>query len=394
MGKIHLRVMLHTCLATLALALWPAPAQAIDPSDRARARAIVDDAIAYLRSVQHESGAWAVPPSGSHLPAITGLVTTGFLLDPRIDQTDPAVRRAVAYMLSHRQPDGGIYDAILPSYNTAICLSALALVRTPEAAAATQRGTGFLRGLQYTEGYAGNPTATGVTEPVGREHPFYGGVGYGRNGRPDLSNLSIMLQGMRDSGVASDDPAFQRALTFLARTQMVDDVNDMSYADDSSQGGFVYATVPNLESVDGRAGQSHAGTIEETDRDGRTIVRLRAYGSMTYAGFKSLIYADLPRDDPRLVAAWGWIERYYTLDENPGMGSQGFYYYLVALARALDAWGAQDVAGNDWRVQLIDRLESLQSADGSFTPLHDRWMESDRVLITAYALVALQHALR
>jgi len=43
-------------------------------------------------------------------------------------------------------------------------------------------------------------------------------------------------------------------------------------------------------------------------------------------------------------------------------------------------------------VDLIDRLETLQNDDGSFTSVHGRWMEGDPVLITAYALTALQAA--
>ena len=98
-----------------------------------------------------------------------------------------------------------------------------------------------------------------------------------------------------------------------------------------------FATVENAESVDGRAGQSQAGSIEETLDDGTKVSRLRAYGSMTYAGFKSYLYADLKPDDPRVSAAYDWIRANYTLDENPGMGGNGLYYYYHTFAKALDA---------------------------------------------------------
>ena len=42
---------------------------------------------------------------------------------------------------------------------------------------------------------------------------------------------------------------------------------------------------------------------------------------------------------------------------------------------------------------MIDKLASLQNSDGSFAVQHDRWMESDPVLITAYALIAIEHTL-
>lgn len=366
------------------------PIGAVPHADtRAKARVMIDRAIAYLRSQQNpETGGWRENPNGPSYPAITGMVIDGMLLDPRIDANDPTVAAGVRNILSYAKPDGGIHDGLLPTYNTAICLSALSRVRSPDAAAVIQRGQVFLKGLQYSE--EGGGEAGG--EPVSPDHPFYGGVGYGRSGRPDLSNLGFFMQALHDTGLSTEDPAYQRALVFLGRVQMVDAVNDMAYADGSNQGGFVYATVPNAESVDGRAGQSMAGTTDEVTPDGSTITRLRAYGSMTYIGFKSLLYADLAPGDPRVDAAWRWINEHYTLEENPGMGDQGRYYYYTSFARALHAFSSPTVDGRDWRADLIEALAALQNEDGSFRTLHDRWMETDPVLITAYALIALQHA--
>lgn len=366
------------------------PARAAPSADtRAQAREAIDRALAYLREHQNpDTGGWRENPDGPSYPAITGLVLDAMLLDPRIDATDPHAAAAIRNLLSYAKPDGGIHDGMLPNYNTAICLSALSRVHTPEAANAIQRGQRFLKGLQYTEVGGGE----GSAEPVSKDHPFYGGVGYGNHGRPDLSNLGFFLQAMHDTGVSSEDESIQRALTFLQRVQMLDETNDMPYADGTSQGGFIYATVPNAETVDGRVGQSQAGTIEETTEDGDTLTRLRAYGSMTYVGFKSLIYADLAPGDPRLDAAWAWINAHYTMDENPGMGDQGRYYYYCSMARALHAAGVPQVAGRDWRADLIATLATLQNPDGSFTTLNDRWMETDPILVTAYALIALQHA--
>jgi squalene-hopene/tetraprenyl-beta-curcumene cyclase len=380
-------------LGTLVAASAPAPA--IDAETQRLGRQVADRAIAYLRAQQDGStGGWSHSDEGRpNFPAISGLVLTGMLLDPRIDQTDPAVVRGVEYVLSYRKPDGSIHDSALPTYNTAICLSALALVRTPEAASAILGGQGFLRSAQFSESYDGSAESPDLTEPIGRDHPYYGGVGYGRSGRPDVSNTGFFLQALHDTGVSSDDPAVQKALVFLSRVQMLDETNDMPYADGSSQGGFIYATVPDKDSVEGRAGQSFAGETTETTEDGRSIVRLRAYGSMSYVGFKSLIFANLDRDDPRVTAVRGWLEQHFTLDENPGMGDQGRYYYYLAMSRALDAWGEPEIAGTDWRPALIATLAELQNEDGSFRPLNDRWMESDPVLITAYSLIAVQEAL-
>ncbi|MEM8757354.1 MAG: prenyltransferase/squalene oxidase repeat-containing protein [Planctomycetota bacterium] len=372
------------------------------PTFDERAEAFTGAAIEYLREQQDASGGWAVNPDGPNFPAITGLVVTGMLLDPAIDTTDADVADAIGFILSYRQPDGGIYDRLLASYNTAICVSALALAREelPEADATIEPAVSFLRELQWGS-TAGVPAALGdEVASVPKSHPFYGGVGYGGSGRPDNSNLSLWMQAMEDAGVPGDDPAVQRALTFLERTQMLGSVNDMPYAEGSTQGGFIYATSPSGDEADLGIGESKAGEIEETLSDGTRASRLRAYGSMTYAGFKSYAYAELSPTDPRVLAAMEWIARNYGFDENPGIGTDGYYYFLMTAGRALEATGSPTVdvitedmvARADWPSDLIDRLLEMQQADGSLRVVDDRWMEDNAVLITAYGLIAAQHA--
>lgn len=422
MPSLRARTLLAAC--SLAL-LTGAPALAIDQARREKAEAMIDKAVEFLRAQQDlATGGWAVNPRGPNYPGITGLVVTGMLLDPAIDADDPAVRRGVEFILSYRQPDGGVYDKVLPSYNTALCLSALALVQRENAAAAIKPAQEFLKGLQWGEGAnLTDGTPESPTE-ITQDHPFYGGWGYGNHGRPDLSNTAFALQALHDSGLSSDDPAFQRALVFLSRCQMADSVNDMPYADGARQGGFIYATSLNRDNV-GSGETKPAGDlqfVEESADDGARVSRMRAYGSMTYSGFKSLLYADLSRADPRVRSAYEWMRRNYTLEENPQMGAEGLYYYFISFARAMDAFGEQFITplvpagsgGNvvindqtaagegeyaegetrDWQNDLVDRLAELQNPDGSFRSVHTRWMEDNPVLITAYSLIALQHATR
>jgi squalene-hopene/tetraprenyl-beta-curcumene cyclase len=386
---MNLRI--YSTLFCLIVSTTFAIAEPLDAATKERGRAVVDRAIEYLRANQDESGGWSHNPQGPNFPAVTGLVVNAMLLDPRIDSSDASVKQGLDYILSFAKDDGSIHDGILPTYNTSICVSALSRARTHRADSTLASGIAFLRTVQYHNDHSGGIEAPDFTEPIPESHPYFGGVGYGRHGRPDMSNMSFFLQAMHDAEVSTEDPAFKRALAFLSRVQMNDDTNDMPFADASNQGGFIYATVPNAESIDGLAGQSMAGTIEE-QAEGGTITRLRCYGSMTYAGFKSLVYADLAPDDPRILAAWRWIENNYSLSENPGLGDQGYYYFLCAMSRSLDAYGMDKVGDHDWRVDLVDTLEQLQLDDGSFTVKHERWMENNPVLITAFALTALQHA--
>lgn len=409
------RSLLATSAAVACSLFTAAPAaHAADEEHRQMARQMIEKSIEYLRTKQDEAtGGWSVPEQGPNIPAITGLVLNGMLMEPDIDHTDPTVAKALDYLFSFQQEDGGIYDVILANYNTAITVSALSRVNTAEADEAIQKAIPFLKRLQWSEDAIPGREDTAV---VDRSHPYYGGVGYGGSGRPDNSNLNLMLQALHDAGVDPEDPAFQRALVFLQRTQMLHKdeegnvINDMPYAEGSQQGGFIYATSPNEDNQG--IGESKAGTIEETLSDGTTASRLRAYGSMTYAGFKSYIYADLDRDDPRVQAAYDWLRENYTLDENPGIGMDGYYYFLITMSRAMDAWGEDTIEvvveaeddtdsdnnspktqSRDWSNDLIAKFAELQNEDGSFRSVDDRWMEGNPVLITAYSLIALQHAI-
>ncbi len=385
----------------------------LDKATREKGEAMVAKAIAYLRTKQDaKSGAWGVAPSAPDrptpptFPAFSGLIVNAMLMQPGIDASDPAVAKALDYMLAQQQPDGGIYDRLLPVYNTSIALSALAHVDTDAARSAIRKGQDFLRSSQW-----GAPALVSSPDKpssaVGPEHPFYGGWGYGNNSRPDISNLSFAVQALADTGVGPDDPAMQRAIVFLQRIQMIEKgadgkvINDQTYAKGSSQGGFIYATASNDKTVG--QGQSQAGTIEETLTSGETVSMLRAYGSVSYAGFKSYLYAGLKKDDPRVTAVLDFVRRNYTLNENPKFGSDGQFYYYVMFARALSAARIDTVEaiGSDgnatphnWRADLINQLATMQNDDGSFKSVNKRWMEDNQVLITAYALLAAEHALR
>ena len=92
-----------------------------------------------------------------------------------------------------------------------------------------------------------------------------------------------------------------------------------------------------------------------------------------------------------------FIRKNYSLTDNPGMGQAGLYYYYHTFAKSLDASGAEildDASGTPhaWREELAGKLSETQQSDGSWVNKgNDRWMEGDRQLVTAYALLALSH---
>ena len=368
------------------------PAQALDGAHWEKADATIKRGIDYLRQAQGDDGSWSPQPG----PAITGMVLAVMLDRPEISAKDDAARKAVSYILGKRKADGGIHDGFLQNYNTAICLSAVSRVRDDSRAAeAVAEARHFLRDVQWA----------GQIDPNGRKvdksHAFYGGAGYGKHGRPDLSNTQVMLQGLYDSGLSSDDPAFERALVFISRCQGAS-LNDMHADKIVKDGGFIYATSVDKEHIGVPQSMAGSDAADEIAREG-AVSSLRTYGSMTYAGFKSYAYAALDRQDIRVVDAYNWIRSHYSVDHNPGMpedrGMQGFYYYLMTMSRALDAWGATyvespDGVKHDWANDIIDKLVGLQGRDGSWLNPSSRWMEKDPNLVTAYALTALMHAIR
>jgi len=338
----------------------------------------------YLKTRQRPDGSW----QDQHTPpAVTALALKAFVQQPGYSADTDFVRRGYEKLLSYQLDSGGIYKDMLANYNTAIAISSLAAANQPAWRDRIDRAVAYLKQLQWTGQTPPGPKGERVAGP---QNPWYGGWGYGNRGRPDGSNLQMALEALHDAGLKPDDPAYKAAVTFITRMQNHSETNDQSWAGDD--GGFVYTPANN--------GESAAG--EEKAADGTR--RLRSYGSMTYAGFKSMIYAGLSKDDPRVRAAFAWICRNWTLDENPGMragnpaaAQHGLLYYYHTLARALRAYGQSvivDAQGqaHDWRTELIAKLASIQRPDGSWSG-DRRWMEDNPDLATAYVLLAMQEAL-
>ncbi|MBU0638549.1 MAG: terpene cyclase/mutase family protein [Planctomycetes bacterium] len=346
----------------------------LDPPAR-QARELNTRAAKYLVAAQEKDGGWASQAG----PGVTGLVLKALIQEPAIGPQHTAVRRGLDFMRKFQREDGGIYSAegLLKNYETSVALAALAALNDPQWQEQITAAQKFLKDSQWDEGEARSV-----------DDAWYGGAGYGQHKRPDLSNTQMMLEALRDSGLPKDDPVYKKALAFIQRCQMRGESNDQAFAKNSTDGGFVYTPA--------NGGESKAGFWEVNGRP-----ELRSYGSMTYAGFKSMLYAGLARDDPRVKAALDWIRRYWTLDFNPNMpaqqSQQGVYYYYHVFARAMAAWGEPEIADqagrrHNWRHELASKLAELQRSEGSWVNEADRWMEGLPVLTTAYGMLAIQAA--
>ena len=69
----------------------------------------------------------------------------------------------------------------------------------------------------------------------------------------------------------------------------------------------------------------------------------RSYGGATYTLLKSLLFAGLRKDHPRVQAAYQWICDHYTVKAHPEMGDQGLYFFYYTMARTLELWGSPTI---------------------------------------------------
>ena len=355
--------------------LLPQPSLALDRDDSASAADVrayqmaVDNGVNFLAAKARASDGSYSAYAG---PGVTFLVTTALIRNGRTPK-DPLVSQSLAYLEGFIQPDGGIYrvETLYRNYET--CLAILCLTeasRNGKYDEVLGRAERFVKDLQWDEGEGKNPTDYG-----------YGGAGYGKHGRPDLSNSSYLVDALKALGNGPEDESMKNVLMFVSRCQNREsEHNTTEFASKNPDGGFYYTPAAGGTS---QAGQTAAGG-------------LRSYGSMTYAGLKSMIHAGVGPDDPRVKAAFEWIRKSYDVSSNPGMGDAGLYYYFHTFAKALDAMeideleDAQGVSHN-WRRELLAELVKRQKPDGSWINENPRWMEGDPALVTGYALLTLAY---
>jgi squalene-hopene/tetraprenyl-beta-curcumene cyclase len=357
------------------------------------ARKAIDDGIAYLKTMQGTTGGWLTeiriaPTDQPDQPSPIAVAVTALVVKSMI-QADPATMDDVRFHLALRfvrtaqRDDGAFEGGALTNYVTSMVVMALATIDRHDFHDELEDATAWLQVNQWDQ-----------TEGLGPRQDWFGGAGYGNQGRPDLSNTQTMLDALYEAGVSPDEPAAQRALSFISRAQNLQSTNKAAWA--GNDGGFVYTPANGGESMASEAAGEGRGGEQITTGQPRS---LRSYGSMTYAGFKSMLYAGLSPDDVRVRAAFDWVRRHWTFKENPGLGQQGLYYYYHTMARALRAAQQdviEDIDGDphNWREELIDALVARKRDDGSWQNSADRWLEGRPVMATVFAVLALEEALK
>ena len=328
----------------------------------------VSKGAAYLLKTQQAEGYW----SDRHMPALTALPLWALangekagLVTETSDLTN-CLRRAADFVLSTQRPDGGFYvpkpgrgGSGLGNYNTSVCLSAL-----------YDSGLAPRDALLKARAYIASSQLTG-------DDTMAGGFGYDKISRrryADLSNTAYAMSAMAKTasleesrgGAARVDIDWSTALRF---------VEGLMEKEGPEAGGAAY-----------NERTAQAGTA--TNAQGR--IHLRAYGSMTYAAVLSMCAAKLDRGDPRVRQSLEYLNRFWSVEENPGMGNQGLYYFYDIMARALAAAQVEKVGEHDWKQELSAKVISLQREDGSWANDNNRFWEADPVLCTSFAMIVLE----
>jgi squalene-hopene/tetraprenyl-beta-curcumene cyclase len=309
-------------------------------------------------------------PDGKYdnFSGITAMAAAALLKQPgQRDKQLPTVAKSLDYLKSLAKPDGGIYDVTtIPHYITAVSVQALAAGGRAADKPTIERARKYLADHLLDEG-----------EGIQKSDKFYGGMGYGGTsdgGIADIISLEIGLRAMKEAEMPANDPSWQKAIQFLQRTQNNKETNDQSWS--GNDGGFIY--YPGYSQVE--------NTTE-------------SYGSGTYAGLLSYSWANLKKNDRRVLNTMKWISAHYTVDENPGIGTKALYYYYMVFAKSLQALGEGAIVdskgvSHNWREDLAKKLISLQNADGSWVNSNPAEMQDNKTLVTSFSLMAIEAILQ
>lgn len=332
---------------------------------------VTDAGVAYLKTSQADDGTWS---KASH-PGITAVVLTGLFKSGKAKADDPMAAKALKFVESLVDEKEGHIAAgenlRHKFYTTSVNVQAFKASGSKKYDATIDRAVAYFKKGQ-----------TGADDGKKEDDSNYGGFGYGPGTRGDMSNTHFVLDSLVAAGVPKSDPVYKKTLVFVSRSQnLKSEHNKLPWASKINDGSFVY--------VNGIApGSADPGAARP------------GYGSMTYAGLKSLVICGVSKDDERYKKAMEWISTHYSVDINPGRaegaGGQGYYYYLVSMAKCLDAAGIDEVVDangkkHDWRADITRALAFRQKKDGSWGNDFAMWMESDPNLDTAYALIALSY---
>ena len=368
---------------------------------------LIEAGVAQLLAQRRAGGLWPHYAQNEPRPSVPVSALAAYALRRAGPAYEADWRSAIAAVVSHQRPDGGIADVPQARFHHRVYATSLALLASDDAQVRRDLAA-WLAGAQAHESH-------GLDFYDNR----YGGWSYygdyGRFLRTDVSTARYALQALGDAGLPADHPVWRRTHDFLSQASnqtRITDPQDPDHAREAPlrDGGFAFG--PRMSKASGQP-------------VGNRFVVFRSYGSATADGVLSLLAlngldlrdraeAALPDyGDPRLLAALRWLANEYDLGANPGFGdresgwSRGVYfYYLAALAEALHQAGVWRVVTHDrlghlWAIELVTLLKNAfnRSVEGQpdgtppgFRNPSGLMHEDSPSLAAAFAVIALSAA--
>ena len=360
---------------------------------RARARQALEKGVAFLLASQKQSGSWPHFQSaeGSDSAATSALALRALCgLPPDLrEKSLPAIDRAIGWLSTMQTEEGAIVQDASTihyrNYTTAFFLSSLAALGRAEDAELLAKTAAGLTARQLDDD-------KGITE---YEFVVYGAWNYHDEDirasmRGDVSITSCVLEALYRAKLSEDDPCYEPARLFLARTQ-----------------NYKKGAPPQVKAIfDGGFSFNPRDSKAGSDVLRNGIVRFRSYGSCTSDGLRASIYAHVPRDAEPIAEAIAWLGKNFETRRNPGFEPDDpirnaygiYYYYLNSLTDALHAAGVKELVGRsgrpiDWRTEVASALIYRQREDGSWRNEVNTMSEDDPVLGTSFAVLSLARCL-
>ncbi len=356
----------------------------------------------WMVAQQDASGAWKQVAGEKTVPSpsFTGLIVAALGGAPPSLKAKykPAVDKGLGYLLSKINTDGSVGEGptgtFVKTYATGIALMAFASVeRTDKVANAIRGAQAYLKQNQLKEG------------------KDRGGIGYGDD-KPDgskttianLSTTGFSAEGMFQSGLPKDDEFWKLVVKYVRKCQNNSETNnDPEFVAELKSKGLVVGDDGSLYySTVADAKAQKVGTKKVADKES-----IAGYGSMTYDGIKTYLYAGLKKDSPEVKSAVDWVRKNYSVEVHPGFPFdaaqrqhlRGLYHYYLVMSRALDALGENpfetfDGKKHDWAREIAVQLVKQVKESKMWKNENSAWFEGDPLLTTSYVLVTCNTLLK
>jgi len=338
---------------------------------------------------QSRDGAWRSNTYGAFRngDALTPLVLWALQNMADCDAaTRSAFQRGVMWLrgLSTTHERSGVRSLAYPLFTASYATQIFARAHNP---AATQLWLKIVQALEI-RGNLGGPAGSAASGAWGDAiEPPQPAVDDATQ-TPDMiaPNLSATLLGLDALTAADQRKSAHAATPFILRCQNFAEEKGSDYDD----GGFFYAVDDAVRNKAGVAG------IDEQRRE-----RYRSYGSATCDGILALRAAGMEWNEPRCIAALGWLSRKTQNAENAGAWPVErqdardalFFYHAQAFARVLAVVDEAKNIDSAWttaqRGALAAGLCERQCSDGAWAGVQPDSCEDDPLVATSFALRAL-----